>query len=306
MTPYPSTDLPPLQRAVLHTLIYADIFDYPLTAAEIQRYLTGVPASPEAIASLLEDGQFVPRLVRRVGEYYLLPGRDEIAAKRERRRQMAARLWPQALGYGRLIARLPFVRMLAVTGSLAMNNVEEGADLDYLVVTATGRLWLCRAMILALGRLAALRGIRLCPNYLISERALEFPDQTLYAAHELAQMVPLSGLDVYERIRAVNPWVAGFLPNAAGVPALPFQAAMVGPTSKTQALLEAILLTPVGGRLEHWEMGRKVRQLYAENRNNPEAGFSADLCKGHSNRHGRRTEHHLREKLERFPVELRP
>jgi len=301
----PSTNLPALNRAILQTVIYADVFDYPLTVAEIQRYLTGLPAPVETVAALLQDGALVPDRLSRVGEYYLLPGRAAIVARRARRREIARRLWPQALQYGRLIAGLPFVRMLAVTGSLAMNNADEAADLDYLVVTQPGRLWLCRALILALGRAAALRGVQLCPNYLVTECALEFPDQSLYAAHELAQMVPLAGWDVYERMRALNPWVGRFLPNAYGAPTLASVRIVPGPSSpRVQSVLEAALSTPLADRLEAWEGERKMRRLRAENQNNPEAAFSADLCKGHSNRHAGRTEHSLREKLERFSAEL--
>jgi hypothetical protein len=296
-------NFPPLSQAVLRTVVYADIFDYPLTIDEIQRYLTGRAASVEMIYATLQDGGLLPRFLKRAGEYYLLPGREEIVPRRERREKIAARLWPQALRYGRLIARLPFVRMLAVTGSLAMNNVEEDADLDYLVVTKTGRLWLCRALVLALGRAAALRGARLCPNYIISERSLEFPHQSLYTAHELAQMVPLSGLDVYQRIRTLNPWVRHFLPNADGAPPRSTRATGVTAVSRTQSLLEAALLTPPASRLEKWEMERKIRKLRRENENNPEAAFSPDLCKGHFNRHSQRTEHVLRERLERFSLE---
>jgi len=48
--------------------------------------------------------------------------------------------------------------MVAITGSLAMNNVENNPDIDYLVVTVGGRLWMVRAMVLAAARLAALHG----------------------------------------------------------------------------------------------------------------------------------------------------
>jgi hypothetical protein len=45
-----------------------------------------------------------------------------------------------------------------------------------------------------------------------------FPDKTLYSAHEIAQMVPLFGLDVYHLLRKQNDWMLSFLPNAQGMP----------------------------------------------------------------------------------------
>jgi hypothetical protein len=297
-------DLSPLSLAILHTVVYADIFDYPLSLYEIQRYLTSDTASIETVSALLQDGSIVPGLLNRMGEYYVLRGREKIVSTRKRRKQIASHLWLEAIRFGRMIASLPFVRMVSVTGSLAMNNVEENGDIDYLIVTANDHLWFCRLLVLLVVRLASWRGVNLCPNYIISERALKITPQSLYAAHEFAQMVPLSGMDVYQQMRILNSWVKDYLPNADGIPAaVADQSVRSESVSWLRTMLEAILMTPLGTWLERWEMNRKIRKLSMENIGNLEATFNTDLCKGHSNRHGQRTEMVLRERLAHLSLE---
>src|SRR5215207_9589054 len=177
-----------LLHSVLQTLVYADIFDYPLTAQEVYRYLTSGGASAEEVAGVLSNKTFFTR----VGDYFTLHGREKIVETRKRRATIAAQLWPKAVRYGRIIARLPFVRMITVTGSLAMNNTQEEQDIDYMIVTAPGHLWTCRALSLLVARWAELEGVKLCPNYLVTTNALAFKERSLYVAHELTQMVPLS------------------------------------------------------------------------------------------------------------------
>jgi hypothetical protein len=289
-----------LPNAILQTAAYADVFDYPLSLAEIHHYLTGLRASRAEVERVLRN----EALLSRTGSWYTLPGRDGLAAIRRRREQIAARMWPQALGYGRLIAGLPFVRMVAVTGSLAMNNVENNPDIDYLVVTVGGRLWMVRAMVLAVARLAALQGVRLCPNYLVSEQALAFEEQTLYAAHELAQMIPLFGMDVYRRIASLNRWKERLLPNAEGLPPVMDRVPVWNRLQGVKPAMEAALLLPPGAWFERWEMGRKIRRLSHEQSASPESRFGADFCKGHKDRHAERTEQILRQRLENLHLEM--
>ncbi len=274
-----------LEIAILRTIAYADVFDYPLTAAEIHRYLAQLPSSLEAVRSALESSTLVPRRLSRCDEFFCLPGREHTVETRLRRAQAAARMWPRALRYGRIIAQLPFVRMVAVTGALAMDNVEPGDDIDYFIVTAPGRLWFSRAMVVALVKMAALLGDRLCPNYLLSERVLILTPRNFFVAHEIAQMVPLAGMEVYRRLRRANAWTSRFLPNAEGAPV---RASPLSPSSGWGRLvLESVLSVSFVDRLERWEMQRKIRKLSRKHPYPSEVVFSADCCKGHFDSHGR-------------------
>ena len=288
-----------LEQAILLTITYADVFDYPLTTAEIHRYLTGLRVTPEHVIQKIQRMSGVAQ----TGEYFTLPSRQSIVTLRQERQQTSARLWAHAVRYGQWIASLPYVRMVAVTGSLAMDNTGSSADIDYLIVTAPGHLWLCRAMILVLRRAALLEGINLCPNYLITTRALHFPDQNLYAAHELAQMIPLNGLDIYHEIRKQNEWVNQYLPNAQGIPLTSKVVAFTEVVPRFRPVLERILQDPLVAKLEQWEMKRKIEMLTREQSDSLESCFSEDVCKGHADLHGALTNEAFHKRLSNLPIE---
>ena len=207
-----------IDRGVVEALAYADVFDWPLRAAEIHRYLP-VEATLGEVESALESGAPSSHLMERTGDLAMLRDRHELAGVRQRRASHSAALWPRAISWARIVGRLPFVRMVAVTGSLAVGAARERDDIDLFVVTADGRLWLTRAMTMAVVRGARLRGLRLCPNYLIAASAIDLRDRSLYAARELVQMVPVTGGEAYAELMAGNAWYRDYLPNAepAGV-----------------------------------------------------------------------------------------
>jgi hypothetical protein len=179
--------------------------------------------------------------------------------------------------------------MVAITGALAMNNVESYADIDYLVVTRPGRLWLARALIIAVVRAAAQSGVTLCPNYILSENSLAYPAPALYPAHELAQMIPLSGRRTYLQLRAANQWTECYLPNASGTPVSEFIPAVEPNHTRWQALGERLMQIPALEKVEQWEMKRKIRKFQRQYPNPAESAFTRDWCKGHFDGHGQRT-----------------
>jgi len=289
-----------LLRSVFHTLAYADVFDYPLTVHEVYRYLASTKTSLEHLNQTLAN----ETLFSKIDEYFTLRGREQIVEIRKRRAKIAARLWGKATRYGRIMAMLPFVRMVAVTGSLAMNNTDEGKDIDYMIVTAPGHLWTCRALSLLVVRFAKLEGIHLCPNYLVTTNSLELKEHSLYVAHELAQMIPLSGLKVYSEIRRLNDWLVDYLPNALIAPEMPPGVRPVQKRSMIQKVLEILLRFPFANWFETWEMDRKIARLSREQSSSSESYFSKDVCKGHIDKHGQKTESAIQERFERILLEF--
>ena len=272
-----------LEEAIFYTLSYADVFSYPLTLAELHRYLVGWRISLEDIAAAVRQ---ISGIVAQDG-YYTLGDREAIIPLRRRREQIATRMWPHALTYGAAIARLPYVRMVALTGALPVHNVEPGDDYDYLIVTAPGRVWVTRRLIIQLVvKPAARRGDEICPNYILSEDALALPERDLFHAHELAQMIPLYGLPVYEHLRQANAWAEDFLPNAEGLPIPTPQTPQPG--RRGRILPELLLSTAAGTWLERREMARLQRKLNPHG-NQDEVQLSPDCCKGHIGAHGHST-----------------
>ena len=279
----------PVVAAILRTLNYADLFDYALTPEEVFRFLIGAPATRADVDAALNDHSRLNGDVTRSDGFLTLPQRQALVEARLRLRAMAQRQLPRARLYARLLAYLPFVRMIALTGGLAMENARDN-DIDYFIVTVPGRLWLVRGVAVALVRLARLMGDYLCPNFLLPENALAVREQNVYTAHEIVQMVPLYGFKTFRHMRALNPWTNAFLPNANGVHALENEKPLNRLGGWLKQVAERALGGAIGDRIERWEMRRKIAKLSAQIPKNADAvSFSADACRGFTSGHGNRT-----------------
>jgi hypothetical protein len=111
-------------------------------------------------------------------------------------------------------------------------------------------------------------------------------EHSLYVAHELAQMIPLSGKETYEEMRRLNSWMADYLPNALNAPEIPAGVNLTQKRSVIQNVLEILFCLPFASWFERWEMNRKIEKLSREQSSSMESFFSADVCKGHIDRHG--------------------
>jgi hypothetical protein len=268
-----------LGDAVRATVVYADLFGFALSENEVYRDLVGVRTTTFDVASAVRLAVGAGDLVLKHG-YVTLADRENLVEIRLARNDIGRRWWPKARYFGLLLSSLPYVRLVGVTGSLAANNATADADIDYILIAAPERLWLVRALAIAVVRLARTSGVTLCPNLLLTTNALALPHQDLYTAHELLQMVPLCGSDVYAELRAQNHWADRILPNRSSL------AQTVPPLAQLAKKIKSAGEIGFGGslgtRIDRWESRRKIARFRAAG---TQGRFNRDVCEGHYGNH---------------------
>lgn len=200
------------ELAVLQSVIYASLFDYPLTIDQLHASLVGVRAEPQTIAGWLQDSELLQAAIGLRDGWYFPAGREDLIDTRARREAVSRELLDRDRSMLSLVAGMPFVRMVALSGSLAHLNAEGSADLDLFVITAPNRVWSVTVAVLVIARLLGWRK-RLCLNYVISERTMAITPRDLFSANQIIHLRPLEGERVFDRFVKANGFVRDFYPN---------------------------------------------------------------------------------------------
>ena len=210
-----------LSKAILKTLSYADIFNYPLKEEEIWRYLIEEKATQNQVSDCLKNLTDKNK-VSKSSNFFFLRGREKIVAEREKKEKLSKQKIKRAKFAAQIIALIPSVKLIGLTGALAMANSEKNDDIDFLIITSSNLLWTTRFLatviltILGLkrGRTAKKITDKICLNMFFDETALAFSDQNFFIAHEIIQLKPLFERDnTYHRFLVKNSWIFKFLPN---------------------------------------------------------------------------------------------
>lgn len=206
------------ELSIQKTLAYRSVFRYPLSLYQLKTFLiSDKPFRDKTISKSLEH--LVNKgLVKEKSGKYFLPGTKIIDW--ENKRKYTEKLIIKNLKTFNLLFSVPWVKTIALTGSVSAYNSEDKSDLDLLIITAKGRLWITRFFVTLLLKLTNKfpnsdgESGKICTNLWMDDSQLKWPEekQNIYIAHNIALVQPLKDRDnTYLKFLSANLWLNSYL-----------------------------------------------------------------------------------------------
>jgi len=212
-----------ITKSVLEVFAFFDLFNYPLTAREVWQLSSGLDIDQYAVGQRLE--QLVSQgNLGQLQAFYFLPGRDELVATRHERYNITAEKFKYAMRAVKLFRWLPWIKLIAVGNLIGGHNLRRESDIDLLIVTTKGRIWISRLLVTTITKFLGWRPQlnnsqdKICLSFWASEDALDFSklklENDLYFRYWLAGLYPVyDSAGIYEKLVSSNAWLNKELPN---------------------------------------------------------------------------------------------
>lgn len=201
-----------VSRSILQVIAYFNVFNYPVKKEEIISFIDAEYSGQEINEAL--DVLIDHSIIFKVGEFYSLqqsPAWVERRLAGNKKAVLQLRIAEKVAGW---LSRFPYVRGVAVSGSLSKHFADEKADIDFFIITAPNRLWLARTFMHQFKKLTFMAGLQhwFCMNYYVDEEALEIREKNIFTATEIITAIPLKGDHVFDKFFSANTWVEKFFP----------------------------------------------------------------------------------------------
>lgn len=208
-----------LKSSKIASLKYHDIFDYPLKYEELYKWEAGSKHKFQHLKCKFEEKD----------NFIFLENREKIIKNRLSNEKYSKCKKNYAEKVSLTISKINTIKFVGITGALAMNNSSKNSDIDLIIITKRGTLWLTRLLVYCVLCVNNFKFRRpsnknqkdlLCLNMWLDESNLIWhkKDRNIYTAHEIAQIVPLVNNNMtYERFLTQNKWILEFWPNAVKI-----------------------------------------------------------------------------------------
>ncbi len=217
----------PQAEAIITTIIYSDLFNFPLTKAELWKFLISERKINRRDFEIILQ-ELKEKYITEKDGYFSLKKKEKIIERRKENQQEVENKLKIAVKAAYYLSYISSILFIGISGGLAMGDVDKADDIDFFVITKKNSIFKSRFLILCMLQMLNIRRKRqdlnptdkICVNYMIDSKSLTFYDERrdLYTAHEILQIVPLyDKKDTFQKFVMSNEWVSNFFPNAKDV-----------------------------------------------------------------------------------------
>lgn len=239
-----STKTLSLKQRVVLTILYSDLFDFPLKQEEIEQRLINkgmnglvsikssskklkIESENNSLSQTLLELQQQGFLFSYQGYYSCKSNIIELVKSRKKRKIYSQKKLEEAQKVVSFLKKIPFISAVGVTGSVAVKNAVENDDIDFFIVTKNHSLWLVRFFVTIFAFFAGKKRNQnsktnnlasidntWCFNLWLEESSLQLDKKrhNLYSAYEISQIHwLLDRNDIKSKLNYQNTFVGDFL-----------------------------------------------------------------------------------------------
>jgi hypothetical protein len=213
-----------LEKSVLRTIIYYDIFDYPLTVMELWQWLWKYKCKLSKLVFCLKNSENLQKYIETKNGFYFLKGRKDLLDIRKTRRDYSVQKWKIALRAAKFLRAVPFLKTIILCNSVAYFNAKKNSDVDFFIIVKDGYLWLTRFLIIVFLHFLRMRihgdkiNNRICLSFYISDDNLDLKKLTykndIHFCYWLLHFIPIFDNGTYKHLLNKNKWLKDYIPRA--------------------------------------------------------------------------------------------
>jgi len=223
-----------LEKNTLSTIAWFDIFDYPLTIWELYKYNFQQPIPQkqfltfQKIQERLGKSEELRKIISYKDGFYFLRWRDDLVKIRKERYLITEQKYKKFFKIAKILAIVPFVRVIAVATGLSYANSKKEDDVDLFIIAAKNRIWSVRFFSILIIKIFKARPTllnkkdKVCLNFFITEENLDLkkvcllekdnlPD--IYFIYWMAWLYPIyQQKGIWQKFIQANLWLKTYLP----------------------------------------------------------------------------------------------
>jgi len=192
------------------------------------------------------------KIVFKLGDFFSLQNKPSLVERRRKGNQRALKQLQIAKKAAKVLSWFPFVKSVAVSGSLSKMFADEKSDIDFFIITSGNRLWISRTFMHLFKKITYLAGKQnwFCMNYYVDDIWMEIPEKNIFTAMEIVTLIPMQGLKYFRQFIEANDWTNLFFASHT----ISSNVGMEIKKGFAGTCIEKILTSGIADHLDEWLM----------------------------------------------------